>query len=524
MESMRIVPWKYYWSLPLFSIVSLLAFSVTLMPACGEEFSPQSPEDVSRSARTAVLVRRVGLLPPVSFPPSGSGLIERVLERERGRIGRKRPKKKPTPKPTKKTAVVTPGAGQGNLPAKSDNINEAQLRQLGETLLTDALGERLREKLGVAVVPEAEMRAALVAVGLSPADAMTGEGAKRLCAYLGCDALLEARLRNVSIQEARTRQVTLRAEIYVPYLHLPSQEATGKTSLGRNASPDTIAPANSPPSRPRRIGRGAAAGGLFIPIRQFAVSGADSIGRLFFRAEFARSKPDMILMAAKQAAAQAVHTLQTGEIAPFMRDSERLAFFPVGAPTRADKLLFTAQGRRLLSEAVPDLAPDVSAGFAPDLLPLSPNALISPEEVRKTLELPSDRLIALWKPDGRPEVARIQDLGRFLRVDYVLLARVAEVQIEEGPSAQQLESSTPLSPDAPLEREARADAIGALVRVADGTLLWNERASATMTVRPGDITSLKRNLTDKQIAQDAVRFALIQLQRRFRAYRARYER
>ena len=60
-----------------------------------------------------------------------------------------------------------------------------------------------------------------------------------------------------------------------------------------------------------------------------------------------------------------------------------------------------------------------------------------------------------------------------------------------------------------------------LVRIGDGVALWSDRAAATMTVRPED--SLTASLSDQQVAEDAVRFALLELQRRFRRYRASFE-
>ena len=78
-----------------------------------------------------------------------------------------------------------------------------------------------------------------------------------------------------------------------------------------------------------------------------------------------------------------------------------------------------------------------------------------------------------------------------------------------------------VSPEGPSGNEsASAEAIGALVRVSDGAVLWNEQTRATMTEQAGNARLDKAR---RHMAADAVRFALLQLERRFRQYRLRFQ-
>ena len=72
------------------------------------------------------------------------------------------------------------------------------------------------------------------------------------------------------------------------------------------------------------------------------------------------------------------------------------------------------------------------------------------------------------------------------------------------------------------EREAQAATFGALIRVADGTIVWQDRASASLRVRPR--MGQRKTETDAEIIRDAAMFALLELQRRFARYRSQFER
>jgi hypothetical protein len=107
------------------------------------------------------------------------------------------------------------------------------------------------------------------------------------------------------------------------------------------------------------------------------------------------------------------------------------------------------------------------------------------------------------------------------RISDLQLALTGSAPVARGPAAAAAPPST-VDPatDAPMMETATAEAIGALVRVSDGAILWNERTTATMTAgKPGPQPESVR----RRVAVDAVRFSLVQLERRFRQYRLRFE-
>ena len=103
------------------------------------------------------------------------------------------------------------------------------------------------------------------------------------------------------------------------------------------------------------------------------------------------------------------------------------------------------------------------------------------------------------------------------------MARVSDLELAVTTVPTSAASTPPKDPrpDADAQESATAEAIGALVRVSDGAVLWNARTTATMSggVRANETPAASRS----RIALDAVRFSLVQLDRRFRQYRHRFE-
>jgi hypothetical protein len=283
------------------------------------------------------------------------------------------------------------------------------------------------------------------------------------------------------------------------------------------------------------------------PPSTFEVAGVASCGNRLLRSTYTATRADLVRTAVRQAAAEAVHVLQTGELPPLAREADRIAIAPVVSPTEADKLFFMPQGRRTVTAAVRDLPSDLSSGFSPDLLPILPPSIVTARAVAERLAQLGVAPERLWSPGDRPNSLRAQALGRQLRVGYVLLARVTGVQLDTGPAEivaapepadptearvvstwDETAAPRPAPPPAPsgptVETGARAEVVGALVRVADGAVLWNGRTSATMTVRSDSVTAMRRPPTDRSLARDAIHFALIDLQRLLAAYRASFER
>lgn len=451
---------------------------------------PFSAAGADTPAAMPTALRRVALLAPAE---TESETIQRLLETERKAKG-KRQRFSDLFAP----ALSNPPAGKSGDAANS--LRGVPLRALAEALFCDTLARQLRQRLDIRVVPESETQGALKALRLSPTQAAEPAGAWTLCARLDCDAVLAPQVTQVVVREGKTRDLVLWAAVHIAGLRSPDDRT-----------------AVAPPTRRGRPGVTA------LP-PEIMVASAASSGRRLFRASYVRTRLSLVDDAAQQAALRAVHTLWTGDSGPFMQPGDRIAVAPVPAPTQADQLLFTLQGRHVRLGAVRGLHADVSDRFTPDLLPLFGGAVVTPEETRRALLTLALMPAALWAREDMPDIARVQSLGRKLGVDYLLLAHVTDIEMEAGASEPQagISAGSEAGRAEHLERVARAETTGALVRIRNGTVLWKDRASATMTVRPED--SLTASLSDRQVAEDAVHFALLELHRRFRRYRASFER
>ncbi len=454
-------------------ILALLLYSALV--AGGQEASPR--------------LRRVLVLPP----PRPDAATQKWIAGEREAA--KKPKRgglfsifasqKPAAKPDK---TKTPAKKKSEKPEIAEEATPHQLRALCETLLYEDLTERLRTHLHLTVPTEAEVRTAAESLHLAEKDFPEPETLRRLAAALNCEAVLEPRQTALERREGTERALTLRGT--VRFLSRASGEQD-RTPVGRKGRTRPGPPAALP--------------------ALFPFFGIASAGRVLFHDGYRRTPVQLAFEAAQQAAAVAAHTFWTGETGPFTTEGERVALLPIPAPTQADALLFTPEGRRVAPAAVRGLPADVTTRFQPYLAPLGGKDIVGAEAVRRMLASEKRNVEDLWRQD-QPELARVQALGQRLDVGYVLMAHITEIELETGvPNAAQTLST----------REARAEAVGALIRVRDGAVLWQDRATATMTLHPtGDSKSVS---IDRQAVEDAEHFALSDLQRRFRAYRAHFE-
>jgi hypothetical protein len=382
--------------------------------------------------------------------------------------------------------------------AETANVSVAQLRPFAAALLADAMAERLHRDLRLAVAPAAQLRAALTELHLKPDEALGPEAAQRLCLRLHCDRLLVANVTDAALREGATRDVTLRAEVRVPGGLGMDETVMARTQPGDDA-------------------------GTPLPVA-FSVGSAASTGHRLFSQRYRQTRLQLAAEAARQAAALAVHTLRTGEIAPFMQQEARVAVLPVPGPAQSDRLLFTPQGRRAQAIPAPEWVAHMALTFAPDLRPVAPQNILGPETTRRALAEMRLPPAALWREEGLPDTTRVRTLGKRLGADYVLLARITSLEVSEGLLDPLAQTTALPPPQTAWERQARAEVVGALVETRTGALLWQDRATATMSARSlrnGRPIQLK---TDAEIARDAVRFALIQLQRNFHRFRADFER
>jgi hypothetical protein len=484
------------------------------------------------------MIHRVVIL-NVPIPQSDNTHVQKRVAVERAKLEQRRhkPRKRlfasePAGKPTRKRPpILPPSAAKKPREAKeADVVPPEQRLAIAQPLLIDALTDRLLDRLKIATVPDSEVRAALSELHLSPQAAGTQEGALKLCSRLAAQAVLTPRITGIYLNDGITRDCVLRVTIRMPGMAV---------TLGPYA--DSVV--KSPPAP--------VASQVSLP-SELMISGSAQVDRVLFGSQYVQSQAATIRLAAQQAAALVVHTLSTGETAPFMSPDDRLGVVPAPAPTQADRLVFTEQGRRVMPAAVHPLPADASPRFKPQLLPLLPRQILTADQIRASLSTPGhssqfgsarahnevathllERL--LWINADTPNVPQVKALAERLGVNYILMVHVTDIELEEGPppaEAAAVDSAVdttnlksiiqnPKSRDR--EREAKAEAVGALIRASDGMILWRAHAAATMSaLMPGNAEPATWP-TEQHIAGDAVRFALVDLERQLAHYRDSFE-
>ncbi len=517
---------------------------IVLSPVLAEAISPQSQRRVDLTAQKIMAARqnsktgrrrrarRPSALPMArnTAPPADAG--------GRTAAGTSVGTKEIT-RPLPATPGEAGGAQSGGLktpdrptPARApDTLPPDQQNALAQTLLSDLVAERLRDRLGLVIAPDADVQNALKTLHLNTADVVDParpENARRLCALLGCQALLVPKLSRCTLHDGLTRDAGLWARVTILTLSPDAGQALAAPRSRKSRQESEGIDAERWPTR-------------------LEIAGSAFAERVLFHSRYQRSQPDLIRDAAVQASNLLTHTLQTNETAPLMRPTDRLAVAPVPAPPQADKLVFTARGRRVYPDAAQGLSADDSALWTPNLLPLAPASITDADQVRQALAREGRTSAYLWKDAYQPDMSRVQALAYRLKADYVLMARVTDVELSEGATdasgasagASSFIAPTGVSPTAAFEktqnkaiagaakptryapeRAARAEALAMLVRVSDGTVVWRERATATMTTAPDGQYAVQ---TDADLVRDASHFALIELQRRLRHWRADFE-
>lgn len=431
---------------------------------------------------------------------------------------------------------IVPGSGSGSagvaaIPGsaashvgKIDVVPPEQRVTLAQALLADSLMERLSDRLGLVVVSENETNQALQALHWTPKQAMQPDNARRLCARLNCQAILMPRVTACTIHEGATRDAAVFADIRI----VTSAALENKQTKSTNPE-KTGAVENNAVKRiqvPARNTWQSAPSTDSVPIMthwpaQIEAAGTALADRVLFHKQYQKPQGDLIRDAAQQTVNLLLHALRMGEQAPFMRANDRIAVTPVLMPGGADKLIFTATGRRVAPSPLTDIHAEISALFLPDLQPIAPDRIITEDNVRSALVGRGMKEASLWAGEDQPALARVQTLGHSLHVEYVLLTRITDVELSESEPNRERTANANTSANEH-ERSARVEATAALVRVEDGALLWHDRAIATMMASPP--TGASKPQTNQTLTRDATHFALVELQRRLRQYRSTFER
>lgn len=431
-----------------------------------------SPDAQASPRRTPVLLlRRVALLPvPKALDPH----VQRWLQQDRERATS--PPQDALQTRSDRIARIL-GTQRPEVSAPPERPNLQQLQEYGLAIFRKTLAHRLYVRNRTTILPDTEVQQAMDRMALPPASPVDPATARALCATLTADALIVLSPPRITVHEERTSSA-----LFEITLHLPVRRAFpgGSTALEE------------------------------MPPEHFRTTGMATAGRPPFRAGSDHTPRDLVRMAAERAAARATHTLLTGRQDPFQNEGVRVAFAPALLPEQADKLLFTPEGQRRVPDAV--RVPDTTqTPFAPDLSPLQPAQILTPERAVAILRQNRVALADLWRPDDTPNGALVRTLGPRLRADYLFLIRASTPELSE--SLPTLEARA--------EIEAFVEVTGALVRTTDGTVLWQDRARATMKEHT---PSASLQVVEQRVIQTALRFAWLDLQRRFHAYRESFTR
>lgn len=485
-----------------------VVFSVCAATPATAQTQPDA--GIRRTEPDAGIRRVVVLAPPRAIMPTPQ--VQQRIEQERARRSKARHKSKrrlPVPQVSSAPNVAastvsasnisTPTVSTPNISTssgKTDAVAPEQRAALAQALLVDTLTERLQDRLGVVVAGENEVAAACQILHLTPEQAAQPDNARRLCVQLHCQAALVPHITACTLREAATRDAAVFAQLETVFVPTQAEQVPS----GKAAANDTPPLAQWP--------------------ARLEVAGTASSDRVLLHSAYKQPQADLIRDATQQAVNILLHALRTGEQAPFMRMEDRIAVSPVLAPEGADKLIFTTSGRRVMPASVGELHASVTALFLPDLLPLAPGHILDENDVAVAFAAQGLKPKELWKGEDQPAINRVQTLGRSLRVHYVLLSRVTDVELSESEGA-----SDAISNGTATERQrgVRVEAVAALVRVGDGALLWHDRAIATLAAPLPEFTVNGKSPSTQSLVRDATRFALVELQRRLRRYRSTFE-
>lgn len=256
-----------------------------------------------------------------------------------------------------------------------------------------------------------------------------------------------------------------------------------------------------------------------------ALCGTATAERSVLSGAYSQAIPMLMARAVARAANRWEHTMRLGNAMPLLEPETKIALFPIPAPTTADRLLFTPMGRAYQPNSLQGLPKRAEGLFHPNLLPLSSASIFSAGVVERELKIINIALENLWNQAGGLNAEGVQEIGKRLKVDYLLMARVVHLEV----AGTLPKSTTPLPVALQQEDTAsevifqtRAEANALLVRVSDGVVLWQEREEASLALRADQLVNTLLP-TERTMVQNTTRFALLRLEQSLQRYLASYE-
>ncbi len=402
----------------------------------------------------------------------------------------KEKRRKPTDKePNRKQKFDRLQQGKREPIDREPPSSDAFLLQFAYRIFPRVLESRLKVNRSGSIVSTDLLLAAIHRLKLTREQCFTVKGAKLISKELGFAQILLVNNAKYTIKDGTDRVLTFRAELRE--LSFDGMEQ-GEAHFTEGFSP---------------------------------LCGVGIAGRSVLSGVFNRSPLALLTNAVAQSANRLEHTLRVGEVMPLLEPETKIALFPILAPTTADRLLFSTEGRILRPKSLQGLPADVSLLFHPNLLPLTSASTLNAGVVQRRLNSANMALENLWNQAGGLPIKVVQEIGKGLKVDYMLLARITHLEV-----AGSLPKDTNAIPVALQQGEAakeivfqvNAEARGLLVRVKDGAVLWQDNGESRFALHADQIRTTRR-LTERDMVQSTTRFALLRLEQSLFRYFAVFE-
>lgn len=202
--------------------------------------------------------------------------------------------------------------------------------------------------------------------------------------------------------------------------------------------------------------------------RPVPVVGVCHVPHELLRKVYLLSRGSVLWQASMNCAREAVHILWAGGTDPFASAGSSMLIAPTPSLPDADLLQFTSTGRVAVPEGLKNLPTNDSALFHPNTLPLTRGNVLYARSAIEPMESIGVTPQSLWN-GTEPNLNNVKKLGKRLKVNYVLMARISDLEATSGPTQRR-----------PFRFDGRAIAVGDLVRVSDGAVLWQLTAEDTM--------------------------------------------
>ncbi len=244
-----------------------------------------------------------------------------------------------------------------------------------------------------------------------------------------------------------------------------------------------------------------------VQVHRVYCSGSYAAPRVLLGTAYLKTRTAVLARACWTAASMAVSSLEQPLVSPFARPDATVAIAPTTGPTAADLLVFSNTGRRVLPSGISGLKSNVSDLLNLDLQPILAQHLVSPAMCMRQLMSRNSKLVDLW--DGTiPNVKLAISLGKQLHVKLVFLCRIVDLEASTGNDRR----------DRPAD-SAYARSVGYLLNTSTGQTLWSGVGAATMH---SGVKWVGGSSSLTVVVQDAERFALSALNRKFEMYKNQF--